>query len=160
VIGLRQEFHYAFNSGHTTSVLGGLLTSGDEFSRYNYTSLDNKDYGIHYGNTFGYLYEEVGNEWGLVSFGMKHRIHGNWGEFWAAGSCHLTYRTPSGEEGDSPYAGTLLSSGLKLQNLMGENTMLELQASVFLPGTFSSIGGNQQRNPGIQIIVKFMHILF
>lgn len=175
VYGVRQETSLKyFDDRFKTSLLLGLLTSAEasDFSELhakrsiasNYwgTSLDNRDFEIHYGSHFSYLYRQAGNIWGMYSLGVKQDLLLKNLTFWAGSSFHFSWleRIESDIPADSRFIGFLLSSGLKLPGLWSDNTLGEIYVSWFHPMGFSSFQGEQTRDEGFQLVIKLEHIIF
>ncbi len=161
--GLRSEVEWEYIHGHSTSVLVGLISAFDESrNNYKWVSVDNKYFEQQYGSHVDYLYQEAGNVGGLVSLGVRQT--GTWDysgnglmKFWVGGSLHWSWINTAG---DGHYIGTVIGGDVRFYDLIDANSLLELYASLLIPGNYSTVGGTQQRNLGVQIIIKLQQTLY
>lgn len=161
VFGFREEFQIKWipDSVHS-NILFSILTRGDEANaNYQYTSLDNKEFDSHYGSHFNYLFRQVGNKTGHITFGLKQEIKTGPFYIWFGFSTHFTYpdsTTPIFQE----HLGTLISGGIKWFDPYAPGSLFELYISTFVPGNISQFAGTQQRYQGLQIVGKIQHVIF
>ena len=148
VAGARNELSWQMNQHNRSSLLFGILSSTDPASpnRYEFTSLGNEKYAIHYGESFGYLYQELGNTSGLFSYGLKHTLSFPIGQFWLAATFHHNF--------GFHYSASILHAGFKMPNLFRQDAGLNLDFSLLLPEP------GAKRNPGYQVVLKYIHYLY
>lgn len=157
-IGVREEL--SISPGHfKTNLLLAHLTPGEDKS-YQYTSMNNKDIEFHYGSHFNYLYQTVGNVYGLNSIGIKQEYNIEKLNCWVSYSGHFAVENNLTENRQNTYIGSIFSVGIKGFNIWTDNTLMELYCSYFKPEGFSVIDGEQTRDYGLQIVLKFQHIMF
>jgi len=155
VFALREEITLCYGEYFKTSGLYSLLTADETVeNRYAFTSVDNQTPLLGYGNHFDYIYEEVGNSFGIHTFGLKQELQMHPFLLWFEAGGYFSYRSGTGENN---YIGTAVRGDIKWMDLWGENTLLEILAAAFFPGGFSRFSGIQNNNPGYQLIVKLQH---
>lgn len=161
VFGLREEVQIKWIPDQVhTNLLVGLLSRGNETNaNYQYTSLDNKEFDSHYGTHFNYLFRQIANKTGHITFGIKQEAKIESFYLWFGLSTHFTY--PTAETGIfQEHIGTLISGGIKWFDPYAPGSLFELYVSSFIPGNVSAPDGTQLRYPGLQIVGKIQHVIF
>lgn len=155
IFALREELSFSYNQYWQTYGLYSLLSAGKKAEdSYEFTSVDDQTPILGYGNHFDYIYEEVGNSFGIHTFGIKQQFQAHPVAFWIEAGSYFTYKSGSGSNN---YIGTAVRGDLKWFNPWGDGSLVELLAAAFFPGGFTEISGTQTYNAGFQLIVKLQH---
>ncbi len=149
---VREEAGIRYGEAWRTSIMYSFLSASDTVTNnYAFTSVDAQTPYLSYGHHFDYIYEVIGNIYGLHSAGIHQAFSKEDLSWWLESAVFFT-ALPS--DSASKFAGVALRGDMKLFNLWNSGSILEIYGAVLFPGSFSQRNLDKTYNPGYQLLIK------